>query len=72
MHGKNAKESAPQVSWNARITKYVGLISFRISVCKKPGGDPPLNNNGRESENDVARHGEQARPSGLARTPEPA
>ncbi len=41
MHGKNAKESAPQVSWNARITKYAGLIFFRISVYKKPGGGPP-------------------------------
>src|SRR5712692_9855407 len=41
MHGKNAKESALQVSWNVRITKYAGLISFGISVYKKPGG-PPL------------------------------
>ncbi len=41
MRGKNAKESALQVPWNARITKYVGLISFGISVCKKPGGGTP-------------------------------
>src|SRR5712692_3717427 len=40
MHGKNARESAPQVSWNARITKYAGLISFGISVCKRPGAYP--------------------------------
>ncbi len=42
MHAKNPKESAPQVSWNARITKYAGLISFGISVCKKPGAYPLL------------------------------
>src|SRR5712692_9598443 len=41
MHGKNAKESALQVSWNARITKYAGLISFRISVYEKHRGGNP-------------------------------
>src|SRR5712692_6149323 len=50
MRGKNAKESALQVPWNARITKYVGLISFGISVCKKPGGGYlPVSNSGKSS-----------------------
>ncbi len=60
MHGENTKESALQVCWNACITKYAGLISFRISVCKKPGVPllcPTVNN----SENEAVRPGGQAR-----------
>ena len=48
------------------------LQSMRVSsplesvFAENLGGGPPLHNNGRESEDDAARHGKQARPRGQA------
>ncbi len=32
------------------LTKYAGVISFGISICKKPGGYPPLELDAPETE----------------------
>src|SRR5713101_5279948 len=61
-----AQKNRPCKCLGMRALQSMRVSSPLESVFAKNLGGPPLHNNGRESENDAARHGKQARPRGQA------